>query len=90
MAFDVKVNEGSLWKNDNMKNEKSAQYTGTVRMECPHCQQSTEYWQSAWVNEAKASGKKFFGQKFNPKEAPKQQAKREAAPDDFTDDSIPF
>ena len=88
MVYEPKPNTGSLYKNDKLKNEKSAPYTGNVRLECPHCQQVSDYWQSAWVNE-KNDGSKYFGQKFNPKDAPKQQV-RDAVPDDFTDDSIPF
>ena len=88
MVYEPKPNTGSLYKNDKLKNEKSAPYTGNVRLECPHCQQVSDYWQSAWVNE-KNDGGKYFGQKFNPKEAPRQ-AVRDAVPDDFTDDSIPF
>lgn len=89
MAFETKVNEGSLWKNEKMKDEKSAPYTGSIKIECPHCKEATEYWQSAYVNEVKKTGKKFFGQKFNPKNpAPTQTQK--TPPEDMDVDSIPF
>jgi len=89
MAYETKPNTGSLFKNNKPKNEKSAPYTGSVKIECPHCQQASEHWQSAWVNE-KNDGSKYFGQKFNPKTAPAEQPKGEAKAYDLEDDNIPF
>lgn len=90
MAFEAKLNTGSLFKNDKMKNENSPPYTGSVKIQCPSCQHVTDYWQSAWVNEqAGKEGRKYFGQKFNPKEAAVAQEKK-ATSYDLDDDAIPF
>jgi hypothetical protein len=83
MAYEVKPNTGSLFKNDKMKNEKSPTYTGTVNID------GVDYWQSAWVNETK-DGKKYFSQKFNRKDPPAEQPKGEAKAYDLDDDAIPF
>ena len=90
MAFEIKVNEGSLWKNEKMKDEKSPPYTGSVKIECPNCKEVTEYWQSGYLNETKATGKKFFGQKFNPKNPPTGLAQKSKPVLDLDEDSIPF
>lgn len=83
MAYEQKDNAGSLFKNDKMKNEKSPQYTGTVKID------GVEYYQSAWVQETK-DGRKYFSQKFTRKDAPAEKPKQEAKSYDLDDDAIPF
>ena len=57
MAYEMKDNSGSLFKNDKMTTEKSPQYTGTVLIN------GVKYRQSAWVKETK-DGRKYFSQSF--------------------------
>jgi hypothetical protein len=82
VAYEIKPNTGSLFKNDKMKHEKSPTYTGTVNID------GVEYYQSAWVNETK-DGKKYFAQKFNRKDGAVAQEKKPTSYD-LDDDAIPF
>ena len=82
MAYEVKVNTGNLFKNDNPKNENSPPYTGKVNIG------GAMYYQSAWVAKTK-DGKSYFNQKFTPMDGPKQQ-KPEKASYDIDADDIPF
>lgn len=78
MAYEMKNNTGSLWRNEK-KEEKHSDYTGSAMID------GVDYWQSAYINETK-EGKKYFGQTFTRKDAPKQAPTR-----DVPDDSdIPF
>ena len=60
MAYELKDNSGSLFKNDRKEKDTHADYKGTVKIG------GVEYWQNAWVKEV--NGKKFFSQSFTPKE----------------------
>lgn len=57
MAYDD-TNTGTLFKNKNIKHDRSPGYTGRVNVE------GTWYWLSAWVKtagpNAKNPGEKFF------------------------------
>lgn len=53
MSYD-NTNKGVLFKNDDKVNEKQPDYSGKIDIE------GKTYWLSAWVREAKSSGKKFF------------------------------
>ena len=55
--YEIKDMTGSMFKNDNPKNEKSASHAGRVKIE------GKEYWINAWVNESK-NGRKYFGLTF--------------------------
>jgi triacylglycerol esterase/lipase EstA (alpha/beta hydrolase family) len=82
MAYEMKPNSGSLWKNVKKEADHHADYTGTVLID------GVEYWQSAWINST-SSGVKYFGQKFTRKEAkPENSYQKPAAV--VMDDDIPF
>lgn len=59
MAYELKDNSGSLFKNDRKEADTHADYNGTVMID------GTTYWINAWL---KDGGKgKFFSLSFKPK-----------------------
>ena len=83
MAYEMKNNTGSLWRNEKKEEEKHADFKGTVMID------GVEYWQSAWVNSTK-EGKKYFGQTFQRKDAPRELPKQAPTRDVPDDSDIPF
>lgn len=83
MAFELQLNTGHLYKNENPKNEKSPPYTGKVNVG------GVMYYQSAWIDETK-TGKKRFSQKFTPMDDSKSTQKPQSKSYDVDEDSIPF
>lgn len=79
MAYEMRDNTGSLFKNDRKENENHADYTGKVLIA------GVEYYQNAWVKTAK-SGKKYFSQSFKPVAATQSNN----VFDDDLNDEIPF
>ena len=57
--FEPKEDTGNLWKVDDRKSEKHAEYSGEFKVRCPHCGRGLLGWLNAWVNEAK-DGRKYF------------------------------
>lgn len=83
MAYEMKDNSGSLFKEQEKKNERGPDYTGDCMIE------GTVYRMAAWIQEA-SSGRKYMSMKFSPKEqAPAKPAakpqRRVAA-----DEDVPF
>lgn len=70
---------GVLFKNNKRTEDRQPQYTGNVQVE------GREYWLSAWVKESK-QGNKFFSLSLTPKD----QKVVQSAPQDVSDDEIPF
>lgn len=65
MAFEMKENSGSLFKNDRKEKDSHPDYKGQCKID------GTEYWLAAWLKESKNG--KFFSMAFTPKdEAPRQ------------------
>jgi hypothetical protein len=62
MGYETKPNTGSLFKNEDRRNDKSPEYSGTVDID------GKEYRIAGWVKTAK-SGKKFFSLAVSPKDA---------------------
>ena len=83
MAYEIKNNTGSLWRNDRKEDDKHADYKGSIMID------GVEYWQSAWINTSK-DGKKYFGQTFQRKNAPKELPKQVHHVDAPDDSDIPF
>ena len=84
MAYEMKPNTGSLFRNDKATKPTDPTHTGQADIG------GVAMWVSAWVNEAK-DGRKYFALKFTAKDqagsyAPK--AKPAAQPD--FEDEIPF
>jgi len=88
MAYEMKENTGSLFKNEKATSENHPGYTGKVLIG------GVMYWQSAWLKEA--NGKRYFSQSFKPVEAAQPDAsqarsnQRPAPAGGSFDDEIPF
>jgi hypothetical protein len=61
MAYEMKDNTGSLWKNDRKEQDTHADYQGSVMVD------GKQYWLNAWVNTS-SGGKKYFGLKLKLKD----------------------
>ena len=55
MAYEHKENNGNLFKNKRKEKPKQPDYTGQVNVG------GTLYNISAWTNESKSSGERYFG-----------------------------
>ena len=85
MAFELKENSGSLFKNDRREKDTQPQAKGQAKIG------GVLYWVSAWTKETN-SGDKYQSLSFTPKDdQPRQPVKDAIAslPDDL-DDEIPF
>lgn len=80
MAYEVRDNSGSLFRNDKKRNEKSPEYTGSARIG------GVDYWINGWVKEGK-NGTRFFSFAFKEKEERKTESKPAST---GLDDEIPF
>jgi hypothetical protein len=82
MAYELRDNSGSLFRNDpsEKRTETSPEYSGTVMVG------GVEMWINAWVKEG--SKGKFFSLSFRPKN-PKPEP-REQSWSGVLDDEIPF
>ena len=84
MADYDNTNKGALYKNDSRRDDKDAEYSGSINVG------GVDYWLSAWVNVGKEGGKlegkKYFRLTVKPKTAAQQ--KRPPAQDVDTD--FPF
>lgn len=78
MGYD-NTNSGALFRNERRKNDRQPEFTGSINVE------GVEYWMSAWVKEAKSSGKKFFSIALTAKD---ENAR--AATTNTIDDEAPF
>lgn len=85
MAYELRDNSGSLFKNDRKTKDNQPGYKGTVMVN------GVEYWIGAWVKEGQKG--KFFSLAFDPKEARQDTPVADNAPAtaaDDLDDEIPF
>lgn len=88
MAYEMKDNTGSLFKNDRREKDTHAHAKGTALID------GVEYWIDAWTNETK-DGQKYQSLKFKAKEArtdsfAQQEAMRGSVSSADLDDEIPF
>ena len=60
MAYETRDNSGTLGRNDRATTDKHPSHKGKARIA------GVDYWISAWVKEAKATGSKFFSLSFEP------------------------
>lgn len=72
MAFEMKDNTGSLFKNDRKQSDTHADYGGTVMID------GREYWINAWLNKS-GNGQTYMGLKFKPKGERKQDNSQPAS-----------
>lgn len=76
MAYD-NTNSVIIYKNDRRRDEKDAEYTGTVNVD------GREFWINLWVKEGKPgtklAGKKFFSGKVRAKQPRTESQPTESA-----------
>lgn len=77
---------GVLFKHDKGGNEKRPDYKGSCEIN------GTPMWISAWIRDKKDGSGKFMSLKFEPKDAPKQDAHNTAKSNGYApeSDDIPF
>ena len=87
MAYEMKDNSGSLFKNDRKEADTHPDYKGTALLN------GVEHWVDAWINQS-SSGTKYMSLKFKPKEgargAPNPPRDNPQAFDPGLDDDVPF
>lgn len=82
MAYEMKNNSGSLFKNDKKESETHPDYKGSAKIN------GDEYWMSAWINESK-EGKKYMSFNFKIKDIqPSVETESGITPD--VSSEIPF
>lgn len=83
--YEIKDESGSLFRNKRREKDTHPTHKGSCKIA------GVEYWISAWVNEAKSSGEKYFGLKFEAKEQQPGGARPQSqqAEQSF-DDDVPF
>jgi hypothetical protein len=82
MAYELKDNSGSLFRNEKKETDKHPNATGTVMVG------GVEYWISAWTKDG-AKGK-FQSLAFKPKEPPRAPASTVSKMMDSYDDKKPY
>lgn len=89
MAYEMKDNSGSLFKNERREKDTHANAKGTALID------GVEYWVDAWTNEAR-DGSKYQSLKFKRKDAAQtgsyaqQEPRSTASFDEQDEDRIPF
>ena len=85
MAYEMKPNTGSLFKNDKKEADTHPDYKGSALIEG-----LGECWLDAWVNTAN-NGSKYMSVKIKPKDANgSRSAPQPASSYDDDSDEIPF
>ena len=83
MAFEHKIDSGSIFRNDDRESETHPHYKGSAKISSPSGE-IFEVWVSGWINDMKSGGK-YLSLKFNQK---KDQPVKQR-PVDF-DEEMPF
>jgi len=87
------TDRGVLFRNDRKEKPNQPDHTGNIDVKCPHCEEVSQFWLSAWIKEARGNGNKFFSLAINPKVqtgsySPKST--NSGNDDSGLDDDIPF
>ena len=82
MAYEMRPNSGTLFKNEEKQEETHADYQGEALID------GTVYWFNAWIKTGK-SGKKFMSCSFKPK-TDRPAAKPKGGPIGDLENDIPF
>lgn len=77
MAYELRDNSGSAFKNQKKDKDTHPDYSGEVKID------GKVYWLSTWVKKDK-NGNHWFSHAFKPKEF------KQALPDDNMEDEAPF
>ncbi|KPK13980.1 MAG: hypothetical protein AMJ56_00605 [Anaerolineae bacterium SG8_19] len=83
MAYEVRDLSGSIFKNRNKQNEKSADMTGSARIF------GRDVWVNAWVKTDK-NGEKWISMSFREKEQKPEYDQREERPAPAAKDNSDF
>ncbi len=83
MAFEIKPDSGSLFRNDRKETDSHPLYKGSALIG------GVEYWLDAWLNESPNLGVKYMSLKFKPKEA-RQPVSAPTQAAELDDDFVPF
>lgn len=79
MAYEMKNNSGSLFKNDKKETETHPDYKGSAKVN------GEEYWMSAWINKSE-KGTTYISFKFKIKDV-QPSVQQEAG---ITTEEVPF
>ena len=82
MEYD-NTNSGALHREQEKKSDSHPDFKGSINVEGKH------YWLSAWVNEARNTGKKYMKLSVTPKEKASNPQPKQAS-STFDSDDIPF
>lgn len=86
MAYELRDNSGTLFKNDRQENQNQPGYTGKVMVG------GVTYYINGWVKESTKG--KFFSLSFKPIDAPPQDRQAPRRDDrhlsEILDDEVPF
>ena len=78
------TNKGVLFRDENRKNDRSPEYTGTINL------MGKDFKLSAWIRESK-NGKKFFSLALTaPMSKKKEEEPEKPFEADMIDDALPF
>lgn len=94
MAYELKPNTFSLFRNKEKTSDTHPAAKGSGRVQCPHCGQVADYFFDAWTNLTK-DGDKYQAGKLKPRNAvpvaaPPEWAGKPVASPDIPDDDLPF
>ena len=81
MAFQLKPNRGSLFKNDEKSKEEDRDYAGSINIA------GREYWLSGWISETK-KGNKYLSLSIKPKDEHSSETTKPKAKE--LSDATPF
>ena len=86
MAYELRDNSGSLFRNERKETDRHPDYTGSVMVG------GVEYRLSAWVKGGENGKKKFFSLGFTPKENREQDPapKSDGGTPRNLDQDVPF
>jgi uncharacterized protein (DUF736 family) len=84
MAYEMKPNTGSLFKNDRKEADSHPDYKGTALIDG-----LGECWLDAWINTAK-DGSKYMSLKLKPKQASSGRGESKQPYAEELDDDPPF
>lgn len=56
MSYD-NTNRGSIWPNERKETETHPDFTGTSTIECPHCNEASDFWTNGWKRKKGANPK---------------------------------
>jgi|TARA_R100000789_G_scaffold1692_2_gene5116 hypothetical protein len=93
MGFD-NTNSGAIFKNERREHDRQPTHQGNLIVKCPHCQETQEFWLSAWTKvagpQARNPGMRFFSLAINPKDEQQQQQQTSPMEQDDFDEEVPF